>query len=295
MSDERPRIRIYTDGGADPNPGPGGWGAVLIHPQKTRELSGGHPDTTNNRMELTAAIEALKALTRPCVIDLYTDSQYLQHGIENLAHKWAMNGWRDSKGEPVINGDLWQELYELRKQHDITWHWVRGHAGNHYNERAHQLASAAMPRKEQTIDPNITRVYLQIAGPKKGSTGTCGWAARVLREDQEETFYGGHPNMSVNGFNLWAVLQLLNFIPPDEPIQFFTSNSYIYDGITQWVEGWRKGNWVKPPKFKPEWQALDRENQRRQIKWYRVQGEEPAEFAGLSELAHQGREEASNG
>ncbi len=145
--DSRPHVEIYTDGGCDPNPGPGGWGAVLIHPQKTLELSGGNPKTTNNKMELTAAIEALRALKQPCVIDFYTDSQYLQKGITEWMPGWKRKGWRKADGKPVLNVDLWQTLDELCSQHDIRWHWVRGHAGNSHNERADELASAAIPRQ----------------------------------------------------------------------------------------------------------------------------------------------------
>ncbi len=144
--DSRPHIEIYTDGACSRNPGPGGWGVVLIHPQKTLELSGGDPDTTNNRMELTAAIEALRALKRPCVVDFHTDSQYLRQGITTWMPAWKRKGWRKADGEPVLNVDLWQTLDELRSQHDIRWHWVRGHAGNTYNERADELARAAIPR-----------------------------------------------------------------------------------------------------------------------------------------------------
>jgi ribonuclease HI len=146
MDDKRPHIEIYTDGGCDPNPGPGGWGAVLIHPKKTIELFGGDSDTTNNRMELTAAIEALKALKMPCVIDFYTDSEYLRRGITEWIGKWTANGWRKGKSpqsEPVLNVDLWQALYELTQAHEIRWHWVKGHADNQYNRRADQLARAA--------------------------------------------------------------------------------------------------------------------------------------------------------
>jgi len=146
QSSSLPRVEIYTDGGCDPNPGPGGWGAVLIHPKKTLELSGGAPDTTNNRMELTAAIEALRALKQPCAVDFYTDSQYLQKGITEWLPAWKRRGWRKANGKPVLNVELWQTLDDLCSRHEIRWHWVRGHAGNAYNERADQLASAAIPR-----------------------------------------------------------------------------------------------------------------------------------------------------
>lgn len=138
MTPDKPHITIYTDGGSAPNPGPGGWAAILIHPAKTRELSGGHPNTTNNRMELTAAIEALRILDRPCLIDLYTDSEYLKNGITAWIHNWIKKNWKDVK-----NVDLWQALHAETQRHSITWHWVKGHAGHEFNERADQLVHTA--------------------------------------------------------------------------------------------------------------------------------------------------------
>lgn len=138
------RVTIWTDGACSGNPGPGGWGAVLSWNHHTRELKGGAAETTNNRMELTAAIEALAALKRPAEIDFYTDSQYLRGGITGWIDSWKKNGWRTTDRKPVKNVDLWQQLDLLRASHRITWHWVRGHAGTEGNERADELARAGM-------------------------------------------------------------------------------------------------------------------------------------------------------
>jgi ribonuclease HI len=145
---DRPEVTIYTDGGSDPNPGPGGWAALLMMRRAdgslhTRELSGNDPDTTNNRMELTAAIEALHALTRPCSVTLHTDSEYLKNGITRWLYNWIANGWRTSKKEPVKNQDLWQALHAEIQRHEIKWEWVKGHAGNEYNEHVDRLVAAA--------------------------------------------------------------------------------------------------------------------------------------------------------
>lgn len=143
-----PVVTIYTDGGCRPNPGPGGWAAILIYGDHERELVGSDPDTTNNRMELTAAIQALGALRKPCVVHLYTDSEYLQRGITEWLPDWLRQGWRrgkKGKGGDVKNRDLWEKLAELIHQHDIHWHWVRGHAGDEYNERVDRLANRAIP------------------------------------------------------------------------------------------------------------------------------------------------------
>jgi len=143
MSSET-RVTIHTDGACSGNPGPGGWGAILQFGEHTRELSGGEAQTTNNRMELTAAIEALNALKRPCTVDLYTDSVYVRDGITKWMFNWKRNNWRTSDRKPVKNAELWQALDEAQKRHKISWHWVKGHAGHPENERADELAREGM-------------------------------------------------------------------------------------------------------------------------------------------------------
>ena len=135
------RVRIYTDGACKGNPGPGGWGALLELDGRKKELFGGEPDTTNNRMELTAVIRALEALTKPCDVDLYTDSQYVQKGISEWIVSWKRRGWKTADKKPVKNVDLWLELDRLAGGHRIRWHWVKGHVGHAENERADQLAN----------------------------------------------------------------------------------------------------------------------------------------------------------
>ena len=137
-------VAIYTDGACRGNPGPGGWGAVLLYGGHRREISGAAPRTTNNRMELTAAIRALEALTRPSEVALYTDSTYLKDGITRWLPNWKARGWRTASKSPVKNRDLWETLDTLATRHDVTWHWVKAHAGNAENERADTLARAAL-------------------------------------------------------------------------------------------------------------------------------------------------------
>ncbi|MBO6917857.1 MAG: ribonuclease HI [Rhizobiaceae bacterium] len=138
------KIEIYTDGACSGNPGPGGWGAILRYQGNEKELSGGKAETTNNQMELTAAIEALNALKQPCEIDLYTDSVYVRDGIMKWIDGWKRNNWRTAAKKPVKNVELWQALDEATSRHNITWHWVKGHAGHPDNERADELARAGM-------------------------------------------------------------------------------------------------------------------------------------------------------
>jgi ribonuclease HI len=134
-------VVIYTDGACKGNPGPGGWGALLQLGDSVKEICGGEPNTTNNRMEMMAVIEALSALKRPCDITLYTDSKYVMQGITEWIHNWRRRGWRTADGKPVKNVDLWQRLDQAVAQHKINWQWVKGHAGHPGNERADALAN----------------------------------------------------------------------------------------------------------------------------------------------------------
>jgi ribonuclease HI len=135
------QVIIHTDGACKGNPGPGGWGAILQAAGKTKEMSGGEPVTTNNRMELMAAIMALEALTRPCAVELHTDSKYVMTGITEWIHGWKARGWKTADKKPVKNDDLWKRLDAARGRHEVKWRWVKGHAGHELNERADQLAN----------------------------------------------------------------------------------------------------------------------------------------------------------
>ncbi len=133
-------ISIYTDGACSGNPGPGGWGAVLIYNNKEKHLFGPETNTTNNRMELMAVIKSLNSLKEPCLINLYTDSKYVMEGATKWIHGWIKNGWKNASKKPVKNDDLWKDLLDAMNPHKINWNWVKGHDGNKYNEIADQLA-----------------------------------------------------------------------------------------------------------------------------------------------------------
>lgn len=135
-----PQVVIYSDGACSGNPGPGGWGAILMAGEHVKEIQGGEPATTNNRMELMAAIQALETLKRPCTVELHTDSQYVMKGISEWIHGWKARGWKTADKKPVKNDDLWRRLDAARSKHDVTWKWVKGHAGHEFNERADELA-----------------------------------------------------------------------------------------------------------------------------------------------------------
>jgi ribonuclease HI len=156
MTASKPVV-IYTDGACSGNPGPGGWGAILTWGDKCKEISGGEATTTNNRMELMAAISALETLTRPSRVELHTDSVYLKDGITRWIHGWKKNGWRTADKKPVKNAELWQRLDEAQRVHDIDWRWVKGHAGHAENERADELARLALaefkPSRRERAEP----------------------------------------------------------------------------------------------------------------------------------------------
>lgn len=147
---QTPTVIIYSDGGSKPNPGPGGWAALLIYGEHEKELSGGEKDTTNNRMELTAACEALEALNQACAVEFYTDSEYVKNGITKWLPDWIKKDWRTASKKPVKNQDLWERLHLATQRHTIHWHWVKGHSTNRYNQRVDQLATQARQRIQRS-------------------------------------------------------------------------------------------------------------------------------------------------
>jgi ribonuclease HI len=158
-------VSIYTDGACKGNPGPGGWGALLAWGDHEREIYGGEPETTNNRMELTAVIRALETLKRRCVVDLYTDSQYVKNGIESWIHGWKKNGWKTAAKKAVKNEELWRELERAAARHEVRWHWVKGHNQHVGNERADALANRGV---------DYARVQRRISSPDSQPTRRSG-------------------------------------------------------------------------------------------------------------------------
>lgn len=155
------KVVIHTDGACSGNPGPGGWAAMLEFGKHKRELSGGVPATTNNRMELQAAIEALNALKEPCAVEIHTDSEYLKNGVQSWMINWKRNGWMTKARKPVKNVDLWQQLDQAITRHQIKWHWVKGHAGQEGNERCDELATEAVAKIRASTKPNDLKAALK--------------------------------------------------------------------------------------------------------------------------------------
>lgn len=275
----REQVTIYSDGGADPNPGIGGWAAILQYGEHEKVLSGNDPATTNNRMELTAAIRALATLKRPCQIAFYTDSEYLRRGITQYIKKWAAKNWKD-----VRNADLWQQLWPLVKKHQIEWYWVKGHAGNELNERvdllARQARLAITPAAE--ISDDIPKLYLR--GSCKGNPGPGGWGAVLEQDGDTEQTSGSLPQTTNNRMEIMAAIEGLLLLPPGSSVQVFTGSDYLYQGITQWIHKWRRRNWKKkgdqPVANADLWQALDQLTHAYSIRWVNAKGQD---LVGLKE------------
>jgi ribonuclease HI len=296
----RPEVTIYTDGGAEPNPGTGGWAAILLNPatSKVKELSGGEPRTTNNRMELTAALRGLEALNQPCRVTLFTDSQYLRKGITQWLPGWIARGWRRKDGE-LQNEDLWRALAEAVRRHQIDWKWVKGHAGNKWNERADVLATEAI-RTQRALEgvnnpqaaaaPTDAEAYLRIScSGRKG-----GWAALVRHAGREELLSGRSSNASPNQLDLISALAALEALPPEASVAVHTGSDYLRNGAMSWMAGWKKRGWKTQEggevSNRELWQRLDAAMATRRVEWPSVKGRQVPEMEALGLTAKSAKE-----
>ncbi len=271
------KVVIFSDGGADPNPGIGGWAALLAYGDHEKVLTGNDPKTTNNRMELQAAISALRALKRPCQIEFHTDSQYVQRGITDGVKKWAAAGWETKNGRPIPNADLWQELRELVERHEINWHWVRGHSGDVANERVDQLAREARLRITPRINlkAGVPRLYLRVSC--KGNPGPGAWAIALESGDEWEMLTGVEASTTNNRMELTAAIQGLQLLGASSQVQIFTTSDYLYQGATQWVRGWQSRAWQKkdgqPVANADLWRTLVATSARSTVEWVNAKGQ----------------------
>lgn len=294
MAQDRPKVTIYTDGGADPNPGPGGWGVVLLHESSNhvKELSGGEAYTTNNRMELTAALRALEALKTACEVELHSDSSYVVQGMTRWIGKWAADGWVRRKGKkPVENADLWRELLSLAAQHDITWRWVKGHAGDRYNERADRLATREIRRLQANYaaEHPDAEVYLVVSS----RPGLGLWAASVQQHGEETLLRGRDDESTANRLTILAAAEALSVLPPDLTIHLYTLSDYLRNGATRWMEAWKRRDWKTkggdPVKNQDAWRWLDDEMRIRRVEWPPVK-DDPTEQFAFEDIARRAQE-----
>lgn len=291
-----PEVTVYTDGGADPNPGPGGWGVVLLAAGgANKELRGGEPHTTNNRMELTAAIRALEALKQRCRVHLFTDSLYLRKGITQWLPGWVARGWRRKDGE-LQNEDLWRRLADLVREHEIEWSWVKGHAGNRWNERADQLATLAIREQRAArgaapsaagpaVAPPDVEVFLRISCAK----GKGGWAALVRQDGKERVLSGAAPGTTPNQLDLVAAAQVLEQLPEGITVAVHTGSDYLRNGASGWLEGWKRRGWKtqegNPVSNRALWERLEAAMAARKVRWPDVKGREVQELEALGKVA----------
>jgi ribonuclease HI len=290
MTEPTPEITIYTDGGSDPNPGAGGWAAILIDPAsgKARELSGGEPVATNNRMELTAAIRALEALKQRCRVHLFTDSLYLRKGITEWLPGWIARGWRRKEGV-LQNEDLWRRLAELIQEHQIRWDWVKGHAGNRWNERADELATLEIRKQRagraaaapEPGEPAEAEIFLRVSCA--GRRG--GWASLIRHQGEEKVLAGGLPATTANQLDLLGAIAALDSLPTGISVAIHTGSDYLRNGASRWIEGWKKRGWKtqegQPVQNRELWERLEKAMAARRVTWPEVKGRD---FAELKEL-----------
>lgn len=278
------RTEVYTDGGASPNPGPGGWAAVVLRAgAEPEELSGGEARTTNNRMELTAALRALEALPPGEPVRFHVDSQYLRQGITQWLPSWVRRGWKKADGKPVENEDLWRRLWALSSGRDLEWLWVRGHAGDRWNEHVDGLAAAEIRRLHGERGGGGERaaadweVHLRVSAAGR----EAGWAAAVRGAGGDRTgngvpaagggeavgdggedsagegggvdaaagegrlLTGAASGTSANRLEVLAAAEVLESLPPGASVVFHTPSDYLRHGASRWLPAWRRRNWVK--------------------------------------------------
>lgn len=275
----KPRVTVYTDGGCRPNPGPGGWGVVILQEgTPPRELSGAEPETTNNRMELRAAIEALAALDGPHDVELHTDSEYLRRGITEWLSRWRAAGWRTAGKTPVKNRDLWERLSRELERHTVRWRWVKGHAGDRWNERADELASSMIPRPEFPVeDPGAVHAWLAVAASAKRGVGA--WSAVLVWGERDRTLSGTVPGASGNRLHILGALRALEALKRPARVHLYTVSDYLARGATAWLAGWKRRGWKtrdgRPVSHQDLWQKLERAMARHEVHWHVLDGDDP--------------------
>lgn len=289
LSSEEPVV-IYTDGACDPNPGPGGWAAVLRYGRHEKVLSGSASQTTNNRMELQAALAALQALKWPCQVELYTDSEYLHLGITDWLATWQRRGWRTSQRKPVQNQDLWRALVAQIERHQVAWHWVKGHAGSPLNERVDQLAREAIPRSAQPIDDDLGAIYLYTRASCLGQAGPGGWGVVIRRGETLTSLSQGYPQTTANQLEIQAAIEGLSTLDKPSRVHVYTVSKYLHQGITRWMAGWRARGWQtkagEPVRNRELWLTLDEAQSSHEVHWHHLSGvERPSESDQAAALA----------
>jgi ribonuclease HI len=327
-------VVAYTDGGCDPNPGPGGWAAILRWQDREWQLSGNDPATTNNRMELQAAAAALsllEGLLGRCRVEIHTDSRYLRQGISDWIKRWVGNDWQTLTGEPVKNQDLWQTLYRLVQAHDVSWHWLKGHAGHPLNERADHLAREAQnslrlvdrvpgpaamilpstpPRRDGVApavqvpaEPGI-EVDISVKVACRQPRGAGGWGAVLRSVSQEFEIQGHSSSTTANQLLIQGAAEALRALRKPSQVRVTSDAQYLIQGASIWIRAWQSNGWKtkdgKPVAHQAEWRALLEAARPHRVTWTLHQGEPSStvpdrDRARAGELAEGGRLLAGQG
>jgi ribonuclease HI len=305
-----PHVEIYTDGGCDPNPGPGGWGAIIRFEDHEWVLSGADPQTTNNRMELQAAIAALAVLKGAigrCHVALHTDSEYLRQGITDWIATWERNGWRTADKQPVKNQDLWRQLRELTGAHDVHWYWLKGHRGHPLNERADQLADEARrglrrgpgaPTAHQPRDDGRPAVEICVKASSLQAQGPGGWAAVLRMGERVKSISGGESETTANAMLIRGAVEGLRALTRPCRVFLYSDADYLIKGATQWVKGWQARNWRtrdgKAVANRAAWEALLQAAEPHHVTWLSARGDlAPDDLAQAGALAAEAARKAS--
>ncbi len=277
MADTLPSVTIYTDGGCAPNPGPGGWAAVLLHRDESPlEITGSSPATTNNRMELQAAIEALRSLAAPHRVTLFTDSQYLRRGITEWLPGWTRRNWQTRDMTEVKNRDLWEQVALQQQRHRIDWQWVRGHTGDQWNERVDALATGAIARPPLPLqDHEAIHIFTGASCLSKTKQG--GWGVILRFREKTRALHGRAADTSGNRMHLTAALHGLRAVKKPLPIHLYTPSSYIRDGARGWIENWEAAGWRTKEgtevRHNDLWRELPALIQQYRIRWHVISGD----------------------
>ncbi len=238
-----PKVTIYTDGSCKPNPGPGGWGAVIIFNDKSCQEKGGELETTNNRMELTAPLKALQSLSFPHEVTLITDSMYLKNGITVWIHKWKLCGWKTVDNQSTKNRDLWEALDKEISRHKVIWKWVKGHTNNRFNELADQLASSARKRESLPLDSD-GKIHIFLGVTWKHTIDKGAWAAILSYGNHIKIIGGAEEKTTANRLYIETAIRGLQQLKRNLPVCIYTFSGYLKDGAQNWLPGWERRNWV---------------------------------------------------
>ena len=298
-SEQAFKVQIYTDGGCKPNPGPGGWGAIIRFDDREWLLSGNAPQTTNNQMEMQAAVVALASLDSllgRCTVDLYTDSEYLRQGITSWVEAWAHNGWQTKGGEPVKNEVLWRSLHQFTQRHHVTWHWLKGHAGDSGNERADRLATQARRALDSPTLPSHTlpegqlpEVQIFVKASYSSSEKAGGWGVILRKGEQARTLDQRETGMSVNAMLIRAAAHALRALTRPCSVVVYSDADYLIRGASQWIKGWLARGWEtrdgKPVANRTEWESLLKATKPHRVTWQSGSMDEMTDLTEAARLA----------